>query len=53
MYGARPLKRTIQAELENPLAKLVIAGKLHEGGIVTADRARSGEGLEFQITENR
>jgi ATP-dependent Clp protease ATP-binding subunit ClpB len=45
MYGARPLKRTIQAELENPLAKLVISGKIREGDIVTADK--SGGGLVF------
>ncbi|MCL2270881.1 MAG: AAA family ATPase, partial [Treponema sp.] len=46
-FGARPLKRTIQAELENPLAKLVIAGKIREGDTVTAD-AVSGE-LEFSM----
>ena len=34
-FGARPLKRTIQAELENPLAKMVIAGKIREGDTVT------------------
>ncbi|MEO9383579.1 ATP-dependent chaperone ClpB [Chromobacterium phragmitis] len=27
VYGARPLKRAIQAELENPLAKAILAGK--------------------------
>jgi ATP-dependent Clp protease ATP-binding subunit ClpB len=48
LFGARPLKRTIQAELENPLAKLVIAGKIREGDTVTADRAAAGEGLEFK-----
>ena len=37
MFGARPLKRTIQSDLENPLAKLVIAGKIGEGYTVTAD----------------
>jgi len=47
MFGARPLKRTIQAELENPLAKLVIAGKIREGDTVTAEKAKSGEALEF------
>ena len=47
-FGARPLKRTIQAELENPLAKLVIAGKIREGGAVAVDRAASGAGLEFR-----
>ena len=26
IYGARPLKRTIQAEIENPLAKKILAG---------------------------
>jgi len=51
MYGARPLKRTIQSELENPLAKLVISGKVHEGDVVTADR--TGEGLDFKITSNK
>jgi len=49
MFGARPLKRAIQAELENPLAKLVIAGGIRDGDTVTADRA--GEGLEF-VTGN-
>jgi ATP-dependent Clp protease ATP-binding subunit ClpB len=46
-FGARPLRRTIQAELENPLAKLVLAGKIREGGTVTVDKAASAEGLEF------
>jgi ATP-dependent Clp protease ATP-binding subunit ClpB len=27
VYGARPLKRAIQAQLENPLAKLILEGK--------------------------
>jgi len=46
-FGARPLKRTIQADLENPLAKLVIGGTIREGDTVTADRAPSGDGLKF------
>ncbi|GHT92621.1 chaperone protein ClpB [Spirochaetia bacterium] len=37
LFGARPLKRTIQSELENPLAKLIIAGKIKEGDSITAD----------------
>ncbi|MDR0289805.1 MAG: AAA family ATPase, partial [Treponema sp.] len=48
--GARPLKRTIQADLENPLAKFVIAGKLKEGDTVTVDKSDSPNGvLEFKI----
>ena len=27
VYGARPLKRAIQAQLENPLAKLILEGR--------------------------
>ncbi len=44
VFGARPLKRAIQSELENPLAKAILAGKfaakdtirvdLHNGDIV-------------------
>jgi ATP-dependent Clp protease ATP-binding subunit ClpB len=39
-YGARPLKRVIQKELQNPLANLIIEGKLSEGNIahITADK---------------
>jgi len=37
MFGARPLKRTIQSDLENPLAKQVIAGTIKDGETVTAD----------------
>ncbi|MDR2247059.1 MAG: ATP-dependent chaperone ClpB [Treponema sp.] len=44
LFGARPLKRTIQAELENPLAKAIIAGTFKEGDRITADRAPSGKG---------
>jgi ATP-dependent Clp protease ATP-binding subunit ClpB len=43
MFGARPLKRTIQADLENPLAKAIIAGTIKEGDTITADRAVGGD----------
>jgi ATP-dependent Clp protease ATP-binding subunit ClpB len=39
LFGARPLKRTIQSELENPLAKAIISGKVKEGDSITADCA--------------
>jgi len=50
LFGARPLKRAIQADLENPLAKAVIAGKIKEGDIVTADKntEKGGEALSFR-----
>ncbi|MDR0585771.1 MAG: ATP-dependent chaperone ClpB [Treponema sp.] len=42
LFGARPLKRTIQAELENPLAKAIIAGKIADGDTVSADKTEKG-----------
>jgi ATP-dependent Clp protease ATP-binding subunit ClpB len=37
VYGARPLKRTIQTLLETPLAKEILAGKFSAGDKVTVD----------------
>ncbi|MDR2782976.1 MAG: type VI secretion system ATPase TssH, partial [Treponema sp.] len=37
LFGARPLKRAIQSELENPLAKAIIAGGIKEGDTVLVD----------------
>jgi ATP-dependent Clp protease ATP-binding subunit ClpB len=50
LFGARPLKRTIQADLENPLAKAIIAGKIKEGDAIVADKSaeKSSEALSFK-----
>ena len=37
MFGARPLKRTIQNMLQNQLAKHLLAGKFPEGSVVVVD----------------
>ena len=37
VFGARPLKRAIQREVETPIARLIVAGKLRDGGTVRAD----------------
>ena len=34
VYGARPLKRVIQRELQNPLAELILAGRIADGETV-------------------
>ncbi len=34
VYGARPLKRVIQRSLQNPLATLLLEGKVKEGDTV-------------------
>jgi ATP-dependent Clp protease ATP-binding subunit ClpB len=48
VYGARPLKRAIQSELENPLAKSILEGRFapkdtiradYRGGRMTFDKA--------------
>jgi ATP-dependent Clp protease ATP-binding subunit ClpB len=36
VYGARPLKRAIQRELETPIAKAILKGSIHEGDHVVA-----------------
>ena len=42
-YGARPLKRAIQKNLEDALARRVLAGEFPPGTRVVVDRAGSGE----------
>ena len=37
VFGARPLKRAVQLELETPLARELLAGHIHAGSHVTAD----------------
>ncbi len=44
-FGARPLKRAIQREIQDPLAMEILAGKFKEGDTVVADVDGSGERL--------
>jgi ATP-dependent Clp protease ATP-binding subunit ClpB len=37
VYGARPLKRTIQNEIENPLAQEILGGKFLPGDMIEVD----------------
>ncbi|MCR9106128.1 MAG: ATP-dependent chaperone ClpB [Gammaproteobacteria bacterium] len=37
VYGARPLKRAIQQELENPLAQQLLAGQYQPGDVIRVD----------------
>ena len=53
MYGARPLKRAIQRELETPIAKGILAGQFSGGHTITVD-VETGAGqqqLRFQQSE--
>jgi ATP-dependent Clp protease ATP-binding subunit ClpB len=49
VFGARPLKRVIQRELETPLAKKILAGEIKEGDRVLVDVGP--EGLSFRAAE--
>jgi ATP-dependent Clp protease ATP-binding subunit ClpB len=44
-YGARPLKRAIQRELQDPLAVKILSGDFHEGEVIQVE-SRNGK-LEF------
>jgi ATP-dependent Clp protease ATP-binding subunit ClpB len=37
VYGARPLKRAIQNQLENPLAQEILAGRFGPGDLIRVD----------------
>ncbi|QWF71149.1 ATP-dependent chaperone ClpB [Methylomonas paludis] len=45
VYGARPLKRAIQRQLENPLANQLLSGNYVPGDVIKVDVA--GDGLVF------
>jgi ATP-dependent Clp protease ATP-binding subunit ClpB len=41
-FGARPLKRAIQRELQDPLALKLLAGEFREGDVIEVERGRDG-----------
>ncbi len=44
-FGARPLRRVVQRQLENPLSKRVLAGEFGEGDTIVIDHAEGGYSL--------
>ncbi len=45
VYGARPLRRLIQTEVQNRLAMAILAGTVRDGDVVRVDVASDGEAL--------
>jgi ATP-dependent Clp protease ATP-binding subunit ClpB len=45
VYGARPLRRLIQTEVQNRLASALLSGSIHDGDTVRVDVAPDGSGL--------
>ena len=55
VYGARPLKRVIQRRLQDPLAEMLLEGKIADGSSVTASAGKRGltiNGMEFALGES-
>jgi ATP-dependent Clp protease ATP-binding subunit ClpB len=50
-FGARPLKRLIQREVQDALAMQLLAGEIGEGDIVEIDRTAEGDRLAFRVLE--
>jgi ATP-dependent Clp protease ATP-binding subunit ClpB len=51
VYGARPLKRAIQQQLENPLAQEILAGRFQPGQVIEVDV--EGERLAFRAGQSQ
>lgn len=51
-YGARPLKRVIQTSVLNPMANLILEGKINDGDKVTVHKQPNDNHLSF-IAEKR
>jgi ATP-dependent Clp protease ATP-binding subunit ClpB len=46
-YGARPLKRAIQKAVQDPLAEMILSGKVKDGETVTISVAKNKQSLAF------
>ncbi len=49
-YGARPLKRTLQKEIETVLSRMILKGEIRDGQSVVVNYDLSHDGLEFKVS---
>ncbi|KZM38078.1 hypothetical protein AWH67_00155 [Bartonella bacilliformis] len=47
LYGARPLKRILQREIQDPLAEKILLGQIPEGASVHI--TKEGNELQFSV----
>ncbi|MFF8817455.1 ATP-dependent Clp protease ATP-binding subunit [Leucobacter sp. NPDC015123] len=47
IYGARPLRRLVQREIDDRLARGILGGEIRDGDVARIDVAPGGEGLEL------
>ncbi|HEY5966105.1 MAG TPA: ATP-dependent chaperone ClpB [Xanthobacteraceae bacterium] len=50
-YGARPLKRVIQKSLQDPLAELILSGKVKDGETVAVSANKQGVTFNGQLAQ--
>ena len=50
-YGARPLKRAIQKAVQDPLAELILSGKIKDGEKVSISAGKQGLTFNGQVAE--
>ncbi len=53
VYGARPLKRYLQRQLETRIGRALIKGDMSEGGTIVVDRAADELTVNLVATDNR
>ena len=51
-YGARPLKRSIQKYIEDPLSDKILLGEFTRGDEIEVDAAADGTKLDFKVLSN-
>ena len=50
-YGARPLKRVLQRQVENPMSRLLLEGGVKPGATIVVGVAEGGEALHFEVQQ--
>ena len=48
-YGARPLKRSIQKYIEDPLSDKILLGEFSRGDEIEVDASADGTRLDFKV----
>jgi ATP-dependent Clp protease ATP-binding subunit ClpB len=51
VYGARPLKRVIQRSLQNPLAELILGGRISDGETVDVTVGDGGLAIAGRVAK--
>ena len=52
VYGARPVKRAVQRQLETPLAKALLAGQFQDEDSILADVDPDTNGLKLSLAQD-